>query len=484
MICGALAAVVASLAFVAITSMELLSAARGYTQGEALWSKGQKDAMLYLMRYTQTRSDADYKRFLAALHVPLSCRTVRLQMDLPHSDPAILGHAFAAAGIHEQDRSRMIWLYRHFASEPHLARAIATWVEAEQDIAALERNGERLRQRILSQSLDPNLVTTTLAENDRINRHLTPLEERFSESLAEAGCWLHNWLVTMISITALVLVAAGSTAFGVLLHARELRGEIAERRRLHEELFAAKQAVEESSRAKSGFMANMSHELRTPLNAIIGYSEMLQEEAGERVAAEAIPDLVRISSAGKHLLALVDDVLDFSKIEAGKVELLLEDVDVSQMVAEAVSTMQPLARKNRNKLMVRQGEDLSTIRTDLLKSRQILYNLLNNACKFTRDGIVTLEAVLQVADGTKWIEWRVTDTGIGIAPNQMSKLFRDFSQLDASTTREYGGTGLGLAISQRLCQLMGGSISVVSEPGRGSTFTMRLPDKDGGAVYK
>ena len=482
-VCGALAAVVASLAFVAITSMELLSAARGYTQGEALWSKGQKDAMLYLMRYTRTRSDADYERFRAAIHVPLACQTVRRQMDLPHYDPAILYRAFADAGIREQDRSRMIWLYRNFASEPHLARAIAIWVEAEQDIAALERNGESLRQHTLSQTLNPNVVTAMLAENDRINRHLTPLEEHFSQSLAEAACWLHDCLVTVISIIAIMLVTASSTAFCVLRSVRELREEIEERRRIQEELLAAKQTAEESSRAKAGFMANMSHELRTPLNAIIGYSELLQEEVGEKVTVQAIPDLVHITSAGKHLLALINDVLDFSKIEAGKTDLLLEDVDVSQLVADALSTVQPLARKNGNKLIVRHGEGLDTIHADLLKLRQSLYNLLSNACKFTRDGIVTLEIVGNMVDGTKWIEWRVSDTGIGMAADQMKKLFRDFSQLDASTTREYGGTGLGLAISQRLCQLMGGSISVVSEHGKGSTFTMRLPCKETGAVY-
>ena len=454
MICGALVAVIASLAGVAITSMELLSAARGYTQGEALWSKGQKDAMLVLIRYAQTRSDADYQRFRAAIHIPLACRTARQQMDLPQYDPAILNRAFAEVGIQEQDRGRMVWLFRHFASEPHLAKAIAVWEEAEPDIVALDRNGERLHQRIVSHTLNQIAVDETLAENDRINRELTPLEASFSQSLAEAAHWLHNWLIAIISIIAAMLIAAGSALTYLL---------------------AGKIAAEESSRAKSAFMANMSHELRTPLNAIIGYSEMLTEDTAMGQAAE---DLSRITSAARYLLGLINEVLDFSKIEAGRAELFLEEVDISQLVEEVVGTMQPLAHKNGDKLLVRYGPGLSTIQADLSKLRQSLYNLLSNACKFTTDGMITLE-VARAADGSDWIEWRVTDTGIGIAADKMNKLFRAFSQVDVATARKYGGTGLGLAISQGFCRLMGGSIGVVSEPGKGSIFTIRLPYRVG-----
>ena len=179
LICAAFAAIVTCLVLVATASMEMLSAARGYTQGEALWSKGQKDAVLNLLRYAHTRSEDDYQQFLAAIHIPLACRAARHQMDLPRYDPATLASAFAEAGINEEDRSRMVWLYRHFGSEPHLAKAIAIWVEAEQDILALERNGRQLHQRILSGTLDQRLVDQTTAENVRINRNLTPIEARF-----------------------------------------------------------------------------------------------------------------------------------------------------------------------------------------------------------------------------------------------------------------------------------------------------------------
>jgi signal transduction histidine kinase/CheY-like chemotaxis protein len=261
-------------------------------------------------------------------------------------------------------------------------------------------------------------------------------------------------------------------------HVEELCVEIAERQRIEEELLAAKQAAEESNCAKSDFLANMSHELRTPLNAIIGYGEMLREEAAEGQNAKLVSDLERITSAGNHLLMLINDVLDLSKVEAGKTELSLEDASIPQILEDAANTMEPLLQKNGNRLILHNGAGPHSMRVDLLKFRQSLYNLLSNACKFTKNGDITLAVLPVTENGADWIEWRVSDTGIGIAPDQLHKLFRSFSQVDASTTRTYGGTGLGLAISQRFCQLMGGRITVVSEPGKGSTFTMRLPYLD------
>jgi signal transduction histidine kinase/DNA-binding response OmpR family regulator len=255
----------------------------------------------------------------------------------------------------------------------------------------------------------------------------------------------------------------------------ELCHEIERRQRAQEETLAAKQAAEESSRAKSAFLANMSHELRTPLNAIIGYSEMLREDAEDHQEERSVADLKRITTAGKHLLILINEVLDLSKIEAGKTELLWEEASAAQILEDAADAMAPLAGKNGNKLLIHCSPDLPAVQVDVVKFRQSLYNLLSNACKFTSNGTVSVDVVPVTVNGAESIEWRVSDTGIGIAPNQMSKLFQPFSQVDASTTRKYGGTGLGLAISQRFCELMGGGITVSSEPGKGSTFTMRLP---------
>ena len=266
-------------------------------------------------------------------------------------------------------------------------------------------------------------------------------------------------------------------------HVGELCEEIERRQRAQEETLAAKQAAEESSRAKSAFLANVSHELRTPLNAIIGYSEMLREDAEDNHEGRSIADLVRITAAGKHLLTLINEVLDLSKVEAGKTELVWENASPTQILEDAAGAMAPLANKNGNKLMVHCAPNLPAMQVDVVKFRQSLYNLLSNACKFTKNGTIGVDVVPVTVDGAESVEWRVSDTGIGIAPDQMHKLFRPFSQVDASTTRKYGGTGLGLAISQRFCELMGGAITVASEPGKGSTFTIRLPQhKDRGPV--
>jgi signal transduction histidine kinase/CheY-like chemotaxis protein len=248
-----------------------------------------------------------------------------------------------------------------------------------------------------------------------------------------------------------------------------------ELRKITVEAEAARAEAEAANRTKSSFLASMSHELRTPLNAIIGYSEMLMEEAEESGIEELSGDLKKIHSAGKHLLALINDILDLSKIEAGKMELFLEIFDVPVIVEDVVSTVQPLVEKNSNRLTVNCDAEMGTIRSDLTKVRQGLFNLLSNACKFTRNGEITLDVFRDSGEGKEWINFQVSDTGIGISQEQMKKLFEAFSQADSSTTRQYGGTGLGLNITRKFCQLMGGDVSVRSEYGKGSTFAIRLP---------
>ncbi|RMF15264.1 MAG: response regulator [Candidatus Dadabacteria bacterium] len=241
------------------------------------------------------------------------------------------------------------------------------------------------------------------------------------------------------------------------------------------DLKIAHQKALEATRLKNEFLANMSHELRTPLNAIIGYSEMLEEECREDGNEVYLDDLRRIEESGRHLLRLINDVLDFSKIEARKVELLPEPVDVASVVADVIDTVLPLARKRNNTLRIEDQPDLGTIVTDVTRLRQILFNLLSNACKFTENGTITLRVQREGPQGSERIRFDVIDTGIGIDPDKLERIFRPFEQADASTTRKYGGTGLGLVISSRFAEMMGGSLTVASEPGQGSTFTLRLP---------
>ena len=273
----------------------------------------------------------------------------------------------------------------------------------------------------------------------------------------------------------------------MLLNARQLRHgshsellvlameDVTERRRVETHVAKAREAAENANRTKSLFLANMSHELRTPLNAILGFSEMLQEDAAERNLDDFNADLQKISTAGRHLLGLINDILDLSKIEAGKMELHLEAFDIASLMAEVATTIERQAHKNGNTLTVTCAPDIGVMWADLSKVRQGLFNLVSNAAKFTHDGRISVVAERQLMDGADWIVFRVTDTGIGLGPEQIVRLFQPFTQADASTTRKFGGTGLGLALTRRFCQMMGGDVTVQSVAGEGSVFTLLLP---------
>ncbi len=325
-----------------------------------------------------------------------------------------------------------------------------------------------------------------LSHHSRVDGTPYPAEQCpiYSASRSGQGCrvddevfWRADGTSFSVEYSAFPIVV-GRRVTGVVVafaDATARRREEAELLRAKEDAELAREQAEAANVAKSQFLANMSHELRTPLNAVIMYSELLQEEAIDEGLTSFVPDLEKIRAGGKHLLALVNGVLDLSKIEAGKMELYLDTFSVRTTVHEVAETLQPLVEKNSNKLLVDCPDDVGAMHADLTKVRQILFNLLSNACKFSEKGTIRLEVRRKAIDGADWIFFTVADAGIGMTAPQIDKLFQPFTQADASTTRRFGGTGLGLAISKRFCEMMGGTVSVSSEAGKGSTFVVALP---------
>jgi signal transduction histidine kinase len=248
--------------------------------------------------------------------------------------------------------------------------------------------------------------------------------------------------------------------------------------RLFDEIEEKNRQLQMASENKSQFVSSMSHELRTPLNAIIGLTEMMVTNAARFGTEKAMEPLQRVNRAGTHLLGLINQVLDLSKIEAGKLELNPQTVQLAPLIDEVIGTARQLAEQNKNRLTAEATDHLGSLTADPMRLRQILFNLLSNACKFTKEGEVKLRA-RRFVDGRDWIEVAVSDSGIGMTPDQQAKLFEEFSQADATTAQRFGGTGLGLAITRKLARMMGGDVTVASEPGKGSVFTVRLP---GGAI--
>ncbi len=286
--------------------------------------------------------------------------------------------------------------------------------------------------------------------------------------------WTKSGQQLPVEFTSTPMLDGSGAIIGAVVSFRD----ITLRRRAEAEIRKAMEAAETANQAKSLFLANMSHELRTPLNAIIGYSEMLEEEARDEGHEALVPDLHKINAAGKHLLTLINDILDLSKIEAGKMELYPETFAVATMLDDVCGTVAPLVERNENVLSLRHDPAVDTLHADLTRLRQVLFNLLSNAAKFTRQGRITLSVQPGRVDGLgdpQTVLIQVTDTGMGIAPEHLDRLFQDFTQADASTSRHFGGTGLGLAICKRTCEMMGGTIRCESQLGKGTTFTVELP---------
>jgi len=440
LICGALGCVVASLVFLAVMSMELLAGARGYTQGEALWSKGQKDSVLLLDRYARSRSEIAYQQYLNSISVPAACNRIRVELDRPQYDLSILTRAFLEIGMQLDDRDRMIWLYRHFRREPHIHKAITLWAEADQEIEALRRTAERLHNQVTSGASSES-IEQTLSDIYRINARVTPLEVCFSQSVAEASSWLQRLLITVFSsIATILLLAVSAVCF-----------------RLFKRIGDSEHSAQEASRAKSEFLANMSHELRTPMNGIIG----MQTLALMASNSEESQGYVQIAQhSANSLLAILNDILDVSKIEARCLEVHPGPFSLRSSVADVLQLFRHQLEEKGLELVCALSEFTpDNLVGDSLRIRQVLTNLIGNAVKFTDRGHVELRVGSRSTGPNQLqLEFSVIDTGIGISPEDQTVIFEAFRQVDSSTTRLYGGTGLGLTISSRLVALMGGTI--------------------------
>jgi signal transduction histidine kinase len=478
-----LACSVSLLVVIAVFCMDVLSSARAYVGGESLWSKAQKDAVRELTRYAQSRDEAGWRRYQQSIEVPLGDRAAREELEKASPDLQVARQGFLEGGIHPDDIPGMIRLFRRFRHLEFLDRAIGIWAEGDRLIAELQQAAEELHARILSGS-DVSALGLEVARIDDIDRRLTPLEMRFSDTLGEASRKTRSLLAVAVLAVGALLIACSALFVrrlarrvaryeGALHDANaQLEKRVSERTR---ELTQANARLLELDRLKSEFLATMSHELRTPLSGILGLAGLLQEGDSGPVNAGQKRRLGMIQSSGQHLLELIEDVLDVSRIEAGRMAPEAVSFEFADLMARIDAAARPLAQAKELALVCETRGAPLPVYADPDKCLRVLRCLVLNAVKFTEAGEVRITAGLDRGD----LLVTVSDTGVGIAADQLPHIFEAFRQLDGSFRRAHGGAGLGLYLSRKLVELMGGTIGVESAPSAGSCFSVRLPQRPG-----
>ena len=379
----------------------------------------------------------------------VDCESTAVVIELAQVSSAMKTHAAESVAVVDARRAQLV-VFGWAASACYMAVVVGVWWWTSQRMVGPLQALTVAAGRVAGGDLTADVPASTGGEMGELSRTFDAMVASLRRSRSQVAHYQENLERTIADRTA-ALEATTARAT-----------HLAER-------------AEQANAAKSAFLANMSHELRTPLNAIIGYSEMLSEEAEGRLDGRTIDDLQRINQAGRHLLGLIESVLELSKIEAGRMELHVEEFDLGTLVQSAVEMGQPLARDGDNTLSVSGLDRLGSMRSDRIKLRQVLLNLIGNACKFNTDCHVAVRCRREGHGPNAWIVVEVADDGVGIAPEDVSRLFVEFTQVDSSTTRRHGGTGLGLAISRRIAELLGGHLGVESALGRGATFSVRVP---------